>query len=93
MANTQGPALIEILGGALSQMGVSLNEEELGGETGPENQPHQSFLETQGLLEPRFIDIQEQFDLSQQEAAEASMAARAYRSRTASLMVSVIVVS
>jgi hypothetical protein len=76
-ANEQGPALIEILGGALSQIGVSLSEENLGGEASPENQPNQSFLETQGLLEPRFIAIQERYGLSQQEAAEACAVATA----------------
>ena len=76
-ANEQGPALIGILGGALNQLGVSLDEENLGSETRAENQPHQSFLETQRLLEPRFIAILERYGLSQQEAAEACVLAAA----------------
>jgi hypothetical protein len=77
MANDQGPALIEILGGALTQIGVSLNEENLGGETSAENQPNQSFLETQVLLEPRFAVVQEQYGLTHHEAAEACVIATA----------------
>ena len=77
IANEQGPALIEILGGALTQIGVSLNEEELNGETNAEGQPRQNFLETQVLLEPRFKAIQEQYGLSLQEAAEACAVATA----------------
>lgn len=76
-ANEQGPALIEILGGVLTQLGVSLDEKNLGGETDADNQPNQSFLETQRLLEPRFITIQEQYDLSHREAAEACAVATA----------------
>jgi hypothetical protein len=77
IANEQGPALIEILGGALTQIGVSLNEEDLGGETNADSQPNQSFLETQVLLEPRFTAILERYRLTLQEAAEACVVATA----------------
>jgi hypothetical protein len=76
-ANENGPVLIEILGGALRQIGVALDEGKLGSETSAKSQPNQSFLETQGLLEPRFIAIQERHGLSQQEAAEACVVATA----------------
>ena len=77
MANEQGPALIEILGGALTQIGVSSAEEHIGGDSSAENQPNQSFLETQVLLEPKFVVIQEQYGLSLQEAAESCAVATA----------------
>jgi hypothetical protein len=76
-SNLQGPVLMEILREALIQLGVSLNAESLGREANSRIQSNQSFLETQGLLEPRFKPIQKRLSLSQQEAAEACALATA----------------
>ena len=76
-ANEQGPVLIDILGEALSHIGFALDEEKLGDATSADNQPNQSFLETQRRLEPRFSAIKERHGLSLQEAAEAGVLATA----------------
>jgi hypothetical protein len=57
LAMNKGPQLIQVLSAALSHVGVSLNEEEMGRSPGPENQPHQGFLETQKQLEPLYVAI------------------------------------
>jgi hypothetical protein len=77
VANEKGPVLIDILGSALTQIGVALDEGKLGDESSAKSQPNQSFLETQRLLEPRFIAIQKRYGLAQQEAAEACAVATA----------------
>ncbi|MGE5257874.1 MAG: hypothetical protein ACM3KE_14445 [Hyphomicrobiales bacterium] len=77
LANEQGPRLIEVLSGVLSHVGVSLNEEEKGGTPGPENQPHQGFLETQKHLEPLYVAIKNRHHLSAKEAAESGAVAAA----------------
>jgi hypothetical protein len=77
LANEQGPQLIQVLSAALSHVGVSLNEEEMGRSPGPENQPHQGFLETQKQLEPLYVAIKDRHSLSAKEAAESGAIAAA----------------
>jgi hypothetical protein len=77
IANERGPVLIEILAAALSHLGVALDEEELGDDNSGENQPEQGFIETQRLLEPRFLAVEKRHGLSHSEAAEAAAFATA----------------
>lgn len=77
-ANEAGPQLIQILGGVLSHIGVSLTQDKLGAAVSEEHQSSLSFLESQQLLEPHFRSIQTQLNLSHQEAAEASAVAAAF---------------
>lgn len=77
LANEQGPQLLQVLEGALSHLGVSLNEEEMGRAPGPENQPHQGFLETQKHLEPLYAAVKKRHRLSAKEAAESGAIAAA----------------
>lgn len=76
-ANEEGPALIQILGGVLSHVGVVLESDKLGAAVSESVQPNRSFLETQRLLEPRYRTTQTRLGLSQKEAAEAAAVAAA----------------
>ena len=76
-ANEIGPRLVEVLCEILPRVGLSLDPSRLGGTPGPENQPQQSFLETQKLLEPKFSEIRIRHGLSEQEAAESGAVATA----------------
>ena len=70
-ANEEGPVLVNILGAALTQLGVAPDGEGLGDES-VQGQPNLSFLETQMKLEPSLLAIAEEFELSKQEAAYAA---------------------
>jgi hypothetical protein len=76
-ANDEGPRLVELLGGVLAHIGVVLDDGKLGGAPDPENQPDQTFVETQKRLEPAFLKIKERHGLSPHEAAEAGAVATA----------------
>lgn len=77
LANEQGPELIQMMNDALSHVGIHLNEEEMGRAPGPENQPHQGFLETQKHLEPLYTAIKNRHRLSAKEAAKSGAIAAA----------------
>jgi hypothetical protein len=76
-ANEQGPALIQILGGVLSHIGIDLNEDALGTPPGPDHQPNLEFLETQRRLEPVYRAIAVRHGLGQRAAAAAGAVAAA----------------
>jgi hypothetical protein len=77
-ANEEGPLLVSILGAALSQLGIAMNEEDPGDEDERESQPNLTFLDTQRKLEPSFLAIAEQNKLSHQEAAYAAAVATGF---------------
>lgn len=77
-ANEHGPALVEILGGVLTQLGVALDSAQLANEVPDANQPLLKFLETQPRLEPRYARVKDRFGLSLEEAAGSAAAAAAF---------------
>lgn len=77
-ANDEGPELIGILGGVLSHIGVTLENDKLGAAASDEHRPALDFLATQKLLEPRYREIQSQHGLTGKEAAQASAVAAAF---------------
>jgi hypothetical protein len=76
-ANEQGPRLIQILGSVLSHVGITLEKEQQDELPSAENRPLLGFLETQRLLEPRYLKIKDRLGLSLQEAAESAAVASA----------------
>jgi hypothetical protein len=77
-ANEEGPVLIQVLGGVLSHIGVTLEKDKLGDAASEQYQPNLGFLETQKLLEPRYLATQARLGLTQREAAEAAAVASAF---------------
>ena len=77
-ANEAGPRLIQVLVGALAELGVALDEQKLGASQLQANQPNLGFLETQRRLEPLFSAIRARHGLSLAEAAEAGAVATAF---------------
>lgn len=77
-ANEEGPVLIQVLGGVLSHIGVTLDQDKLRGATSEHYKPNMVFLETQKLLEPRYLATQARLGLTQREAAEAAAVATAF---------------
>ena len=63
---------MEILSGALLDLGISLNNEETSGPVPLENEPKLDFLDTQKKLEPRFTITTKNLGLSPKEASEAA---------------------
>lgn len=78
VANEQGPPLVQLLGGVLSELGVELDAERFGEDIDPGNSPHREFLDTQKMLEPGYLAISRQHDLSGREAAIAGVIASAF---------------
>lgn len=76
-ANEAGPRLIRILGVTLDNLGVKLDPNRIGAGEANAAKPLLSFLETQGLLEPRFEEIRDGLGLSYAEAADAAALATA----------------
>ncbi len=76
-SNEEGPRLVELMGGVLAHLGVTLEDEKIGGAPEPEHMPSRDFLETQKLLEPAFLEIKERHGLSMNEAAGAGAVATA----------------
>jgi hypothetical protein len=76
-ANAEGPRLVELMGGVLAHLGVTLDDEKMGGTPELEHMPSRDFLETQKLLEPAFLEIKERHELSMNEAADAGAVATA----------------
>lgn len=76
-ANEQGPRLVQVLGTILARLKVDLDKSRLGGALPPANQPLQTFLETQRLLEPAFREISNRHGLSPDEAADTCAVATA----------------
>lgn len=72
-ANQQGPRLIQLLGGVLQSVGVTLDKSKLP----PARGVKESFLQTQGVLETQFAAIREKYGLSDGEAAESAVVATA----------------
>lgn len=76
-ANENGPRLIDILGEALSEAGISLDLSGLDAAPSDEHDPQLNFLESQRLLEPAFNDIRTKFNLSLSDGADAAAEATA----------------
>jgi hypothetical protein len=76
-ANEQGPRLVQVLETVLANLKVTIDKGKLGGAPSPANQPLQSFLETQRVLEPVFREISNRHGLSAEEAADTSAIATA----------------
>jgi hypothetical protein len=76
-ANEQGPILIQIAAGILSQVGIKLDNTQAGKPTETKHKPTQPFLDTQRKLEPVYAPIKDRFGLSTQEAAHAAAVATA----------------
>ncbi len=77
-ANAAGPGLIRVLVGALTELGIVLDEQKLGAGQLDANRPALDFLATQARLEPRFAAIRAQSGLSLTEAADAAAIATAF---------------
>lgn len=77
-ANEAGPRLIQVLAGALAEIGVALDQQKLGAPGLEANQPKLGLLETQQRLEPRFSEVSARHGLSLVEAAEAGAVATAF---------------
>lgn len=76
-ANQQGPRLIQILAAVLQNIGVKLDSSKLSAAQGAAKAPKESFLETQSVLEERFVAIREKHGLSDGEAADSVAVATA----------------
>jgi len=76
-ANQQGPRLIQILGGVLQGIGVTLDKSKLAAAQGKARGQKEPFLQTQEALEASFVAIRDQHGLSDSEAADAAAAATA----------------
>jgi hypothetical protein len=76
-ANLQGPRLIQVLGAVLQSLGVRLDPASLSAAQAAAKGPKESFLQTQETLEPRFIAIQDKYDMTEAEAADSAAAATA----------------
>lgn len=76
-ANEQGPQLIQVLGGVLTEIGVQLDPERLGG-NGQASQPVHDLLATQRLLGTGFATIRARHGLTLPEAADAAVVATAF---------------
>jgi hypothetical protein len=76
-ANEQGPRLVQIAGGVLTELGVVLDDKPV--QKGPKDKkrPARDFLETQRKLEPRFAEIAQRLGLSLREAADSAAVATA----------------
>ena len=76
-ANEKGPRLMQILGGVLSYLGIDIGERFV--ESNDSNdKPALEFLDTQKLLEPQFDKIRRDYELSFEDAADATAAAVAF---------------
>jgi len=76
-ANQQGPRLIQILATVLQNIGVKLDSSKLSAAQGAPRGLEESFLETQKVLETRFVAIRERHGLSDGEAADSVAVAAA----------------
>ena len=75
-ANTEGPALIQLLVHALTLLGVTLDQSRLGAPD-PAHQAGLPFLDTQRKLEPLFEGVRGRHGLSLAEAAQSAALAAA----------------
>lgn len=71
-ANEQGPKLMELLGGALNQMGLKFDPKRLDAADHKSNPPLFGLLEMQEKIEPGLTTIKDRLGLSYQESAEAA---------------------
>jgi hypothetical protein len=76
-ANQQGPRLIQILEAVLQNIEVKIDSSNLPAAQGAARAPTESFLETQKVLEKRFVAIRERHGLSDGEAADSVAVATA----------------
>lgn len=76
-ANQQGPRLIQILGGVLQGVGVQLDKARLSAAQGQAKGQKESFLQTQEVLEAKFVAIRDKYGLTDSEAADAAAVAAA----------------
>lgn len=76
-ANEKGPRLMNILGGVLSYLGIDVGDGFVES-TDKNNEPTLEFLDTQKLLEPQFDKIRRKYELSFEDAADATAAAVAF---------------
>lgn len=77
MANDQGPRLINILGGVLSNMDIVIDASRIDFSTPSDDKPQLTLLETQARLEPALTGSLQQHQLSYGDAADAAAAATA----------------
>lgn len=83
-ANQQGPRLIQILGAVLQNIGVELDSSKLSASQRTTKGQEESFLETQEVLETRFVAIRDKYSLSDAEAADSVAIATAVLIKTCS---------
>lgn len=76
-ANQQGPRLIQILGGVLQGVGVTLDHSKLSAGQAAAKGLEEPFLQTQKRLEAQFAAIRDKHGLSDGQAADAAAAATA----------------
>lgn len=76
-ANQQGPRLIQILGAVLQSLGVKLESSRLSASEGTARGQKESFLETQKVLEAKFVAIRDKNGFSDGEAADSVAVATA----------------
>lgn len=78
-ANGRGPQLIGILGGALQNMGVALDQTKLGGDNSMRGQaPKFTLVESLGLVQDDALRIANECGLGLEEAAQAAALATAF---------------
>ena len=76
-ADQEAPRLIQVLSAVLQRVGVTLDSAKLSAAQAAVKGPEEPFLQAQQTLEPRFAAIQDQFDLTDGEAADSAAAATA----------------
>jgi hypothetical protein len=76
-ANEEGPLLVNLLGGTLQQLNVTLDEVRLASAQGQGDKPQLGVIETQALLESALSEIKDRHQLTFREAALAGAIAAA----------------
>lgn len=76
-ANEQGPRLIQLLGGALQSIGVTLDKSKVAAAQASPRGLKESFLQTQSALETQFGAVRDKYGLTDGEAADSAAVATA----------------
>lgn len=77
LANERGPRMFNIVGAALSGVGISPDLSKVTDESRSDHKPRMEFLDTQKRLEPHFNDVRQKLHLNLTQSAEAAALATA----------------
>jgi hypothetical protein len=72
LANERGPRLLNIIGAALSGVGIDPDLSKVTDESRSDHKPLMEFLDTQKRLEPPFNDVRQKLNLTLPQSAEAA---------------------